>query len=63
MTGLNIYKIESAIFILQNNCLNYENKIKIVKDYDTDNFSEKITKIVISYIDSINKKVCKKHNF
>ena len=53
MCGLNIEKIKSAIDILEKT-----NKSKIVNEYSVNNFSDKIIKNIISYLDySINKKI------
>ena len=52
MCGLNLKKIENAI-----NILNKSKKNIIVKDYQVPNFSEKVVKNIISYLDyKINKK-------
>jgi UDP-N-acetylglucosamine 2-epimerase (non-hydrolysing) len=56
MTGLNLKNIDTAINILSNK--NYT--INPVKDYEINNVSSKVVKILISYIDYINHKVWKK---
>lgn len=53
MCGLNIKKIETAMKILNN-----ENYHEIVKEYKINNFTDKVIKNIISYIDyKINKKI------
>ena len=53
MCGLDINKIDTAIKILSN-----YNKHKIVDDYNVKNFSEKLIKNIISYLNyKINKKI------
>ncbi len=53
MCGLNINKIQTAIKILQ-----ISKSSKVINDYSVDNFSEKIIKNIISYLDyAINKTV------
>jgi len=57
MTGLDINKIKSAIEILTNK----ENKISFtVEDYKKNNVSDKIVKIILSYINYVNLYVWKK---
>ena len=60
MAGLNIDKIENSIKILSGQKLNNK-KMRIVNDYNVDNFSEKVARIVLSHIDFINKKVWNKY--
>lgn len=38
-----------------------ENIMNIVKDYDTNNVSKKVVRIIVSYIDYINRTVWKKY--
>jgi UDP-N-acetylglucosamine 2-epimerase (non-hydrolysing) len=38
-----------------------DNNMNIVKDYDTDNVSKKVVRIIVSYIDYINRTVWKKY--
>jgi UDP-N-acetylglucosamine 2-epimerase (non-hydrolysing) len=57
MTGLDINKIQHAIEILTNK----ENKSShVVADYKKNNVSDKIIKIILSYINYVNLYVWKK---
>lgn len=56
LSGLNYNRIKQAL-ILQSQSQNESN---IVKDYDVDNLSQKIIKIIYSYTDYINNYVWKK---
>lgn len=57
MTGLNINRVQNAIGVFTNK----ENKNShIVEDYTKNNVSDKVTKIILSYIDYVNLNVWKK---
>lgn len=59
MSGLTSENILNSIEIVtkQNN----EGHMQRVKDYDTNNVSKKVVRIIVSYIDYINRTVWKKH--
>jgi len=57
MAGLEINIIENSIKVLKNQKRGTTRNIEIVKDYSYNNISEKIVRIVFSYINYINKKV------
>jgi UDP-N-acetylglucosamine 2-epimerase len=57
LTGLKSERILQAIKILENQSRGDERTLYPVKDYSHDNVSEKIPRIILSYIDYINKKV------
>ena len=59
MTGFNRDKLINGINVITNN--NKEDFSKLVDDYNVDNVSDKISNIIISYIDYINNKVWKKN--
>jgi UDP-N-acetylglucosamine 2-epimerase len=59
MSGLKTERILQSIEIVTKQFL-YGKKRKIVYDYDIDNFSIKVFKIIVSYIDYINRNVWKK---
>ena len=54
MSGFNRDKLINGVNVVTSK--NNQNLIKLVDDYDVDNVSNKITNIVISYIDYINNK-------
>ena len=58
MTGFNRDKLINGVNVVTSE--SNQNSIKLVDDYDVDNVSNKITNIVISYIDYINNKIWKK---
>ena len=59
MSGFNRDKLINGVEIITN----YKNvkRQKLVKDYDVDNVSDKISVIVASYIDYINNNIWKKN--
>lgn len=57
LTGLKSERILQAIKILEKQSRGDERTLYPVKDYSHDNVSEKIPRIILSYIDYINKKV------
>lgn len=58
MTGLNPERVLQGIEVLENNLDN--TKLHIVKDYNVDNVSEKVLRIIISYTDYVNRVVWQK---
>ncbi len=61
MTGLSINNIFQGIEILKNQKRGKERNIKIVRDYDHRNVSDKVVRILLSYTDYINRVVWKKY--
>ena len=61
MVGLNKNLIINALKILQNQKRGDIRDLKLVKDYDVDNVSKKIVRIIQSYTDYINRVVWKKY--
>ncbi len=57
LTGLKSERILQAIKILEKQSRGDERTLYPVKDYSYDNVSEKIPRIILSYIDYVNKKV------
>jgi len=59
MVGFNLPRIINALSILKDQKRGEERTLKIVKDYDVPNVSEKISRIIISYIDYVKRNVWK----
>lgn len=60
MSGIERKRVIEAVDIVVSQFNANPNKIKIIKDYDVDNVSTKVVRIIISYIDYINRTVWKK---
>jgi UDP-N-acetylglucosamine 2-epimerase (non-hydrolysing) len=60
MVGLNVERICQALHILKNQSKGKDRSIKIVNDYNVSNVSEKVPRIIYSYIDYINRVIWKK---
>jgi UDP-N-acetylglucosamine 2-epimerase len=60
MTGLKKDRIIESIQVVTQQFLEDEKAIKLVDDYDTNNVSKKVLKIILSYTDYINRTVWKK---
>lgn len=58
MSGLEIERVLESIHVMVNQSERHESKI--IKDYDVDNVSVKVTRIILSYIDYVNRNVWKK---
>lgn len=58
MVGTNFDIIINSIDYLKTN----KNTINIVQDYDVDNFSTKLVKLILSYTDYINREIWKRHS-
>ncbi len=61
MTGLSIDRIFQSIDFLQAQPRGEERLLKLVKDYDINNVSDKVLRILHSYTDYINRVVWKKY--
>jgi len=61
MTGVNKERIIQAMEILSNQQRNGDRTLNSVKDYEVNNVSEKILRIIISYCDYIKKNVWKEY--
>jgi UDP-N-acetylglucosamine 2-epimerase (non-hydrolysing) len=59
MAGLKSVDILSAVDIVTGQWQQNNQVIKTVKDYETDNVSQKVVRIIVSYIDYINRTVWK----
>lgn len=61
MTGVNKERIIQAMEILSNQKRNQDRTLNSVKDYEVNNVSEKIVRIIVSYSDYIKKNVWKEY--
>ncbi len=61
MSGLKREFVLNAIEVVTSQHNYSKRQFKIVNDYDVDNVSKKVVRIVLSYIDYINRNVWKKH--
>ena len=59
MTGLSEERLLQAISLIKNKQELRSNKINIVKDYSSDNVSEKVVRIILSYTDYVQREVWK----
>lgn len=59
-TSLNLSRIEQAINILKTQNRGKKRTLNFIKDYEIENVSEKIIRLILSYTDFIDKKVWKK---
>jgi UDP-N-acetylglucosamine 2-epimerase (non-hydrolysing) len=60
MVGFNIDRILQAITVLKNQKRGTERTLKLVEDYSVLNVSEKVVRIIISYVDYIQRTVWNK---
>ena len=59
MVGLDVEAVKQALYILSSQPRRDERILQIVNDYDVDNVSGKIVRIIQSYVGYINRKVWK----
>ena len=59
MTGLNCDRVFQSLEIIKNQPREQKRLLQIVIDYDVDNVSEKVLRIILSYTDYINQNVWK----
>ncbi len=62
LTGFNIKLIDNALLILESQKRAKLRTLKIVDDYNVNNVSEKVVRIILSYIDYINSKIWMKNS-
>ncbi len=59
MTGVNIDRVFQALEVLASQKRDQNRSLKLVEDYNVDNVSEKVIRIIISYTDFIKKNIWK----
>jgi UDP-N-acetylglucosamine 2-epimerase (non-hydrolysing) len=60
MVGLEVARVLTGLDILKNQSKGKKRMINIVEDYNVSNVSEKVLRIIHSYIDYVNRLVWKK---
>ena len=60
MTGINKDRVFQSLRILESDIQSNFSSMKTVNDYNIDNVSEKVVKIIQSYIDHVNEFVWRK---
>jgi UDP-N-acetylglucosamine 2-epimerase len=60
MVGLNWDRVEQCIRIVSNDRVGCCATMKVPRDYDIDNVSQKVTRILHSYVDYVNREVFRK---
>ena len=60
MVGLNPERVLQSLSILENPVAEQEGALRLVRDYDVDNVSEKVVRIIHSYTDFVNRVVWRK---
>jgi len=61
MCGLKPEKVQEAIDIVTAQYSKIERQFRLVQDYDVDNVSKKVLRIILSYTDYINRVVWRRH--
>ncbi len=62
MVGLNVTRIMQGLQILDSQARGVERSLRMVKDYEVSNFSDKVLRIVMSYTDFVNQRVWRHPN-
>ena len=60
MTGFEWERIQEALGVLENQPRGDERSLRVVRDYDVPNVSEKVLRIILSYTDYVNRYVWRK---
>jgi len=60
MSGLNSERVIDAVRIMTSQCRSKESNLGVVSDYEADDVSKKILRIVLSYVDYVNRTVWNK---
>lgn len=60
MVGLDAGRVEQALSVLQDQPRGAQRQLRMVNDYQVDNVSEKVLRIICSYTDFVNRRVWRK---
>ena len=61
MAGLNVDRVRQALGVLETQARGDERTLRLPADYDAPNVSEKVVRIIHSYVDYVNRVVWKKY--
>jgi UDP-N-acetylglucosamine 2-epimerase (non-hydrolysing) len=59
-TGLSVERVMDAMAVLETQPRGANRALRIVRDYEADNVSEKVLRIILSYTDFVNRRVWRK---
>ena len=59
-TGLSVERVMDALGVLETQPRGESRALRIVKDYEADNVSEKVLRIILSHTDFVNRRVWRK---
>ena len=62
-TGLSVERVMDALAVLDSQPRGEHRALRMVRDYEPDNVSEKVLRIVLSYTDFVNRRVWRKPGF
>lgn len=62
MCGLLADRVIESIQVVVDHAVDDQRRFKLVQDYDTDNVSQKVLRIILSYTDYVNRTVWKKNS-
>ena len=60
MVGLSWARVKQGLSILENQSRDFDRTLRLVKDYNSPNVSEKVSRIILSYTDYVNRLVWNK---
>jgi UDP-N-acetyl-L-fucosamine synthase len=61
MVGMNWQRVQEAMAILESQPRGADRSLRLVRDYDVPNVSEKVVRIILSYTDYVNRVVWQKY--
>jgi UDP-N-acetylglucosamine 2-epimerase (non-hydrolysing) len=61
MAGLNVDRVRQALGVIETQARGDERTLLLPADYDIPNVSEKVVRIIHSYVDYVNRVVWKKY--